>query len=159
VSSSPPTHEVEIAFLNWVFTKGHVLLDNHGFGNLPEFERIAHARFINGLQDGRPAPETYTLPKEPGFISGPLPYVLGFLILLSLFMYFSLRIRNRSQKGVTDQGFVIPALAFNEDQVKVTPGLYYDKTHTWAYMEKDGTVKAGKLGLPPCTDSEMNSTV
>jgi glycine cleavage system H lipoate-binding protein len=36
-----------------------------------------------------------------------------------------------------------PRLLFNEDFVESPEGLYYDKTHTWAFMEKDGLVKVG----------------
>jgi glycine cleavage system H lipoate-binding protein len=32
---------------------------------------------------------------------------------------------------------------FNENAVVVPRGLYYDKSHTWAFMEKDGTVTIG----------------
>ncbi|NTV83761.1 MAG: hypothetical protein HGA23_05605, partial [Bacteroidales bacterium] len=33
--------------------------------------------------------------------------------------------------------------SFDERTVNVPGGLYYDKSHTWAFMEKDGTVKVG----------------
>jgi glycine cleavage system H lipoate-binding protein len=47
--------------------------------------------------------------------------------------------------------------------VKVAPGLYYDKTHTWAFMEKDGTVKVGiddflQRVTGPLTRVKMKST-
>ncbi len=32
---------------------------------------------------------------------------------------------------------------FNENSIRSPEGLYYDKTHTWAYMEEDGLVKIG----------------
>ncbi|MFZ4740415.1 MAG: glycine cleavage system protein H [Bacteroidales bacterium] len=32
---------------------------------------------------------------------------------------------------------------FNEDSVIIPKGIYYDKTHTWAFMEKNGFVKIG----------------
>jgi glycine cleavage system H lipoate-binding protein len=32
---------------------------------------------------------------------------------------------------------------FDENTVKAPGGLYYDMTHTWAFMEKNGTVKIG----------------
>lgn len=32
---------------------------------------------------------------------------------------------------------------FNESSVVVPKGLYYDKSHTWAFMEKNGYVKIG----------------
>ena len=143
VSSSAPSDESELAFLSWILTRGHVLLDNHGFGGLPEFERMAQVRIIDGLRDGRPAPGTYTLPKEPGFFTGPMPYILAVLLLLTVLLYFNIRMRARRHSGLSLQESIIPGLAFSEDHVKVSPGLYYDKSHTWAYLETDGTVKIG----------------
>ncbi|MDP2336690.1 MAG: hypothetical protein Q8N05_09605 [Bacteroidota bacterium] len=32
---------------------------------------------------------------------------------------------------------------FDEDSVIIPKGLYFDKTHTWAFMKKDGYVKIG----------------
>jgi glycine cleavage system H lipoate-binding protein/ABC-type phosphate transport system substrate-binding protein len=142
VSTSPPTNDSELAFLSWVITRGHVLLDNHGFSDLPEFERLAQVKIIDGIGSGQPGPGTYTLPKEPGFFTGPLPYILGFLLLLTLLLYYSLRLRNR-RREIPVQEPILPGFAWNEDQVEVSPGFYYDKTHTWAFMETDGTVKVG----------------
>ncbi|MEN8201977.1 MAG: substrate-binding domain-containing protein [Bacteroidota bacterium] len=143
VSSSPPSNESELAFLSWVITRGHVRLDNHGFGDLPEFERLAQVKIIDGIRDGQPGPGAYSLPKEPGFFTGPLPYILAFLLLLTMILYYSIRIRKRRKEGILVQESIIPGFAISEGQVKVAPGLYYDKTHTWAFMEKDGTVKVG----------------
>ena len=139
VSSSHPATESERAFLTWVLSRGHVLLDNHGFANLPEFERMAQVKIIDGY--GQPTPGAYTLPKEPGFLPGPLPYILGSLLLFTLMLYYSIRIWRRADIPVQES--VLPGLALNEDQVEVSPGLYYDKTHTWAFMGKDGMVKVG----------------
>jgi glycine cleavage system H lipoate-binding protein/ABC-type phosphate transport system substrate-binding protein len=141
VRSSPPAEDAELAFLSWILMRGHVLLDNHGFGNLPEFERLAQVKVIDGLRDSRPGPGTYTLPKEPGFFTGPMPYILAVLLLFTVLFYFTLR--NRRKAGIPVQESMIPGLAFNEEHVEVSPGLLYDQSHTWAYMEKDGTVKIG----------------
>lgn len=143
VSSVPPTNVNERAFLSWVISRGHVLLDNHGYGDLPEFERLAQVKIIDGIGDGRPGTDGHTLPGEPGFFTGPLPYILGFLLLLTLLLYYNLRLRFRRKEGTAGQVAVAPGLAISADRVLVSPGLYYDKTHTWAYMEKDGTVKVG----------------
>jgi glycine cleavage system H lipoate-binding protein len=143
VASTPPNRESELAFLSWVIERGHVRLDNHGYGDLPEFERLAQLKIIDGLRDGRPGSETYTLPKDPGFFTRPLPYILAFLLLLTLWLYYSIRIQYRRKEGMLAQESNMPGFAFREDRVKVSPGLYYDKSHTWAFMEKDGTVKVG----------------
>jgi len=142
VSSTPPAKGSERAFLTWAITRGQVLLDNHGFVDLPEFERLAQVKLIDGIGGGQPGPG-YTLPKKPGFFTGPYPYFLAVLLLLTLILYNRLRVRNRRIKQVPVEEHVFPGLAFSENQVEVTPGLYYDKTHTWAFMEKDGMVKIG----------------
>jgi len=143
VSSAPPAKKSETAFLTWVITSGQVLLDNHGFSDMPEFERQAEVKFIDGTGGGQPGPGAYTLPKEPGFITGPYPYFVAALLLMTLLLYFRIRIVNRRKKGVPSGEPVVPGFAFSENNVEVSPGLYYDKTHTWAYLEKDGTVKVG----------------
>lgn len=143
VASSPPNSESELAFLSWVIERGHVRLDNHGYGDLPEFERLAQLKIIDGLRDGQPGPGTYPLPKDPGFFTSPLPYLSAFLLLLTLLLYYNTRMRYRRKEGMLVQESKLPGFAFREDRVKVSPGLYYDKSHTWAFMERDGTVKVG----------------
>jgi len=143
LASSPPNEESELAFLSWVITKGHVRLNNHGFGDLPEFERLAQVKIIDGIRDGQPGPGAYSLPREPGFFTGPLPYILAFLFLLTILLYYSIRLQKRRKEGIPVQESNIQGFAFIEDRVEVSPGLYYDKSHTWAFMEKDGMVKVG----------------
>ena len=143
VASTPPTNQAEQAFLSWVISKGYVLLDNHGFGDLPEFERLAQVKIIDGIGDGQPGGGTSILPKEPGFFTNPMPYILAFLLLLTLLLYFSLRRGKRTSETLPVQESIHKGISINENQVEVSPGLYYDKTHTWAFMEEDGSVKVG----------------
>ena len=50
--------------------------------------------------------------------------------------------RSRTHKGVNSEDIeMTPAL--NVETVSSPAGLYYDKTHTWAFMEKTGFVKVG----------------
>lgn len=37
----------------------------------------------------------------------------------------------------------VPFKVFNEYTVTIPKGIYFDKTHTWAFMEKNGMVKIG----------------
>ncbi len=143
VSSAPPAGENEQAFLSWVVSRGHVLLDNHGFGNLSESERLAQVKIIDGIGDGQPGGGTYTLPREPGVFTSPLPYALAFTVLLTVGMYFILRRQTLKSERMAVKGVIPGGTAADGEQVKVSPGFYYDKTHTWAFMEEDGTVKVG----------------
>ncbi|MGW8317181.1 MAG: hypothetical protein ACWGNV_16410 [Bacteroidales bacterium] len=143
VSQAPPAKKSEQAFLSWVISRGYVLLDNHGFGNLSEVERLAQVKIIDGIGDSRPGGGTPTLPKEPGIFINPIPYALALMLLLTLVMYYILRGQTRKFERISLEGAGPDNADGDEDQVKVSPGLYYDRTHTWAFMEKDGTVKVG----------------
>ena len=37
----------------------------------------------------------------------------------------------------------VPFKVFNENTISTPKGIYFDKTHTWAFMEKNGMVKIG----------------
>lgn len=141
VSSSYPASENERAFLSWVLTTGHVLLDNHGYANMPEYERLAQVKIIDGYGLGQPGPGVYSSPGQAGFFKGPMPYILGSVLLLSLFLIYSIRILRGEDFQVQES--ILPGLVLNEDHIDVSPGLYYDRSHTWAFMEKDGMVKVG----------------
>jgi glycine cleavage system H lipoate-binding protein len=43
----------------------------------------------------------------------------------------------------TSSAQIINAQVFNEGSVSVPKGVYFDKSHTWAFMEKNGFVKIG----------------
>ena len=143
VSTAPPGTEVELAFLKFVITKGQVLLDNHGFSDLPDFEREAGVRFIDSYGGAKPGPGDYTLPKEPGFFTTPLPVILAVLLLLTLLLYYGLLYSGRKKTVMSAPGSLMPGPPFNEENVRISPGLYYDKTHTWAFLENSGMVKIG----------------
>jgi glycine cleavage system H lipoate-binding protein len=50
-------------------------------------------------------------------------------------------VRNRKTKVPAIS--LVTSRVFNEASVSVPGGLYYNKTHTWAFMEKSGLVKIG----------------
>ena len=139
IAVANPTKSDEIAFLKWILTRGQVLLDNHGFSDLEHNERVAQVKWIDSFVVGGPGSDY--LPKEPGFFTRPLPIILAtFLLVLLALTWIPYLIRRRAAATVQIQ---VPGFAFNEDVVKSLPGLYYDKSHTWAFMAKDGLVKVG----------------
>lgn len=142
VSAANPSNKSEIAFLKWIVTSGQVMLDNHGFSKLVNNERTAQVKWIESFDVGRPGSENYIIPKEPGFFSRPVPVILAIFLILASFTVILLRYLNRRRAGVQTQ-IHLPKLAFNEAVIKIFPGLYYDKSHTWAFMDKDGLVKVG----------------
>ncbi len=50
---------------------------------------------------------------------------------------------SRKAASKTSTISTIPTRVFNETSVLIPKGIYFDKTHTWAFMEKSGVVKIG----------------
>ena len=64
-------------------------------------------------------------------------FALGGYLLNVLSKYF------RSVKNPARSTGLRHQSAFDENSVIVPKGLYYDRTHTWAFMEQDGLVRIG----------------
>ncbi|MCK4751180.1 MAG: hypothetical protein KAT15_29175, partial [Bacteroidales bacterium] len=141
-SASQPTNESEVAFLKWIFTDGQRLLDNYGYSDLIPNERLAKVRLIDNYDINRPAVIDYAIPKESLFSRIYFLAILMFITILLIMTILGFVYRENSNTGILEK-IPVPRLVFNEDVVESPPGLYYDKTHTWAFMEKDGLVKIG----------------
>ena len=50
---------------------------------------------------------------------------------------------SRKAASKTSAISAVSARVFNETSVSIPKGIYFDKTHTWAFMEKSGVVKIG----------------
>jgi glycine cleavage system H lipoate-binding protein len=66
-----------------------------------------------------------------------IAFVVACVSIDALVKYF----RQRMSKIASAE--VINSRVFNEGTVLIPKGLYFDKTHTWAFMEKNGFVKIG----------------
>jgi len=136
VSKVQPTNENELAFLRWVLTDGQQFINAEGFSDLARSESQSQLDKINMV-----------------IISGQTPKAAHSGLLIILIVFASLIIsgvvlnavihyyRNRKTSSATAISSMING--FDEKAVLVPYGLYYDKTHTWAFMEKDGMVAIG----------------
>jgi len=140
VAAAPPSNTNEIAFLKWILTRGQVLLDNHGFSNLQAAERTAQVDLIDSFVINEPGSEN-TVARMPGFYIRPLLFVLATILLV--FLTLSLITYLKERNITVQEQSQIPEHAFNENLVTSLPGLYYDKSHTWAFMDEGGIVKVG----------------
>ncbi len=50
---------------------------------------------------------------------------------------------SRTKKFISPAIASVSSIVFNETNVMIPKGIYYDKSHTWAFMEKNGAVKIG----------------
>ncbi|MCX6270889.1 MAG: hypothetical protein NTU44_06660 [Bacteroidetes bacterium] len=135
LSSAKPANENEVAFLSWVLTNGQKYLGAFGYSELVSSDAMAKLDLLNN----NGVTESATPKQSPVqlVLLIVLAFIITTIIVISLVRYY------RRRKSVT--GKTVPSVqhVFNESSVVAPNGLYFDKTHTWAFMEHDGTVKLG----------------
>jgi glycine cleavage system H lipoate-binding protein len=135
-SSSKPTGETEVAFLKWVLTDGQQYVSPNGYSELALNERQSKASELNTAKiEITESGNDYAKLKI-------ILLILATFLLSSFILDAGLRYRKNINEGIHITSSVFQPV-FNENSVKVLNGLYFDKTHTWAFMEKDGLVKIG----------------
>jgi glycine cleavage system H lipoate-binding protein/ABC-type phosphate transport system substrate-binding protein len=136
VAGTQPTDVKETAFLKWVLCDGQKYLVGNGYSDLLVAERqVAADRLYIAKVSPLQAGSGFSLLKAAIIILG-LIIALGF-VADAVFRY------NR-RKGLVMNVVSSATQSFpGENGIKVPAGLYFDKTHTWAFMEKSGIVTVG----------------
>ncbi|MEI7725053.1 MAG: hypothetical protein WCK09_08100 [Bacteroidota bacterium] len=137
VSSAKPNNEAEVAFLRWVLSDGQQYLSMNGYSDLVNSERQTQSDKLDAATIYVAAPENDAY----ATIKIILLIVIAFAVV-SFFISLTVR-RLRGNKGPASDVHAETPVAFSENSVNIPKGLYFDKTHTWAFMEKDGSVKVG----------------
>ena len=136
LSSSKPTDKNTLAFLTWVTIDGQKFLNQNGYSILVSTEvksnidALANPEIIQAQSSNKPFISTAWLIILIGLA------VIG-LVVIIVFRYMRNQMATESSENID----ITPVL--NENSVLAPKGVYFDKTHTWAFMEKDGNVKIG----------------
>jgi glycine cleavage system H lipoate-binding protein len=136
VAEAKPANSNELAFLSWIMADGQEMMNSNGFCNLTTGEKQTNLASLvpSSMQDPFKAEATFTPKSWPVFLTF-LGLIVGFL---AIFFYS----KRRAEKEILDQEFGIAPVLI-EKTIDVPKGLYFDKTHTWAFMEQDGNVRIG----------------
>jgi len=134
-SSTQPTDQNTIAFLTWVITDGQKFLNNYGYSVLAS--REVKSSIVSLI------PNTILAENEQkAFISNT--WIVNIIILLIVGLIVVAMIRYIKKHKLTEPNEEIELTpALNENTILAPKGIYFDKTHTWAFMETDGNVKVG----------------
>jgi len=135
-SVSNPDDEASLAFLKWVLTDGQKFLYENGFNDLLFAER---QKAVDQLYEAR----DYTA----AVAETRSPFAVWLIILAGavIILLAANRILAYIKKTKASSSVPVPVSnnIFGESTVMVPQGLYFDKTHTWAFMEQNGMVKVG----------------
>ncbi len=137
IAAAKPTNEDEIAFLRWVLSDGQQYLSNNGYSDLVSNERQTQSDKLNDTVIFASSPNN----NNNAMVRLVLLVVFAFAFL-GLMANFIVR-RNHHKKVSSAKIPVNSPTVFEENSVIAPKGLFFDKTHTWAFMEKDGSVKIG----------------
>jgi glycine cleavage system H lipoate-binding protein len=131
-----PSAAGELAFLSWVLTGGGAVLTAHGYSDLAGIEKQSGlaALDINKISvrpvDSRTASFTWLIIL---LCSG----VAGVIVIFAFGMTGKEKRASSVIRSTRTPG------PLNAATITTAGGVYYDKTHTWAHMEKDGLVRIG----------------
>lgn len=135
VSAEKPANVAKVNFLNWILTQGQTAVTANGFSELVHSERQSQLNKINAADT--------ILDAQPNRTTTWVKLILWGLLGFILISFVLDRIFRRRPHIITPVPDSQPAQAFDESSVVVPPGIYFDKTHTWAFMKKNGFVKVG----------------
>jgi glycine cleavage system H lipoate-binding protein/ABC-type phosphate transport system substrate-binding protein len=135
VSNAQPVNESQLAFLKWVLTDGQKYMSISGYSELASSESQSQLDKMNLA--------AINLAEEQN--GNSLSKILvGILTVIVIGMVISAVVRsNRKRKHIVSIPATSDEAGFDAGSVAVPNGLYFDKTHTWAFMEKDGLVSIG----------------
>jgi glycine cleavage system H lipoate-binding protein/ABC-type phosphate transport system substrate-binding protein len=134
VSKSQPDNSAEIAFLSWVLTDGQRFINANGYCALAGSESQSQlAKIYSSTISVQPV--------EKASNTGLLLLVTAMLIALGVAVSAGVRHYKKQTTVIPDMNDTLPN--FDESKVMIPKGIYFTKSHTWAFMEKDGLVTLG----------------
>jgi len=135
VSPSKPVNENEVAFLSWVLTTGQKTMNTNGYCDLTSNQRQANIDklYFNGGET-KSSSKSYVI---------PIALVILTLLVIIYFIIDNILSQARFRRFTASTINVEATPYFDDKSLSVLDGLYFDKSHTWVFMEKDGTVGVG----------------
>jgi glycine cleavage system H lipoate-binding protein/ABC-type phosphate transport system substrate-binding protein len=133
VSNNAPTDAAIIAFLSWITSDGSVMTQQQGFTALTSLEKESNLAALSLIgKSNVPA-------SEASFRIGPY-ILLAVLIIAAISLLVILFFR---RTHVSETIHPRPVSLFRANTLTGPHGYYFDKSHTWAYMEKNGNIRMG----------------
>jgi len=129
-----PRGENETEFLRWITINGGNSLVLNGFSDLASVEKSFNLASL-GVIEEQPA-----MPEQKRAWGWMIP--VSILVAAGFMLTGILRSGKMKKTGAPASGISSSAV-LTEKSIVSPAGLWFDKTHTWAFMEKDGFVRIG----------------
>jgi glycine cleavage system H lipoate-binding protein len=135
ITSTEQATPSAVEFVEWVLSDGQTILGDNGFNDLIIMEKQSGMARLN------PIINTNHLAEKNDNAYLYLLSVLVAVIALAIYLY-TLQHKASKKKHATDS--IDPnKRSISIHSLKLPKGLYYEKSHTWAFMDISGNVKVG----------------
>ena len=131
LSKEPPASTGELAFMEWLVNDGQEVLALAGILELGYGERNSRMEQLSGQQQAVVSVSVQASPARVYLLVAGVFILLAFLVYLFTWMTGS---RVLTSEEALDQ---------REGSVAFPGGVFFDRSHTWAFMEKSGRVRIG----------------
>ena len=146
VASEKPSNKTEVAFLTWVLTGGQQFINPVAYSDLAYSDRQSKrvAMLTNSPVRVNQLAKTGLFGSN---LSGLSLFSIIVICLIPIILAFMIRdavLRHkRLKRAAVPDAISISPVVFDENSVDIPAGLFFDKSHTWAFMEKNGIVRIG----------------
>ena len=136
VSNGQPENANEVAFVKWVLTDGQKYLAGNGYTDLIVSERQSASDNLN------------TASINAGATKGERNLLMSFMFVIAAVILTGLianGVARQRKRRMAEVKFSGPAThtVLDQNSLRIPKGIYFDKTHTWAFLEENGIVKVG----------------
>ena len=123
-------------FLSWVVTDGQQIMESVGFSELVYNERQSRLEMLH--------PQQIVMESEESRSAKSRIFLFIALGLLAAAIIVGIVYRNVNRKTKTPlDAFPRRTKILNENTMAFPNGLFFDKSHTWVFMEKEGMARFG----------------
>lgn len=136
VSANFPENSEVSEFIAWAITDGQHFFEGTDYNQLVYSER--HSK----LDDLHPNKIITSTTQHDKATTKSRLYIIAALFAIAMIIGMVMNYGKRKEKGLS-KVFSGHTKILNEENVEIPNGVYFDKTHTWSFMEKDGSVKVG----------------
>jgi glycine cleavage system H lipoate-binding protein len=136
VASSQPAGGAGSALLSYILVDGQPTIASSGYTALAEGEGLIRREALSGDQ------AIATTANSGSPLLRAMMWVLAVILTVSLVSYFIYRY---TKSDISDSYFDenVHQEAFSEKSLVIPGGVLFGRSHTWAFMEKDGAVRVG----------------
>lgn len=136
VSSEAPVDVKEKGFISWILSGGQDYISEAGFSELIPGERQPKIQALN-------AADVMVVDSKEQPVKTATIFLIAATVLFGGFLVFIIVKLAKASPREAAKTYTRQSAVFSEDSVMAPAGLFYDKTHTWVFMEKDGKVRVG----------------